>query len=89
MLICYPSTLSNRSMDILHSVDEFSVNSELYTVDNKNSFAKQCTDILFGKADEKRKHWNGFRVSTEQKNGQRLIKLVTSHPGSEHEQRSS
>ncbi|KAL3123534.1 hypothetical protein niasHT_006613 [Heterodera trifolii] len=86
MLICYPSTLSNRSINILHSVDEFSVNSELYTVDNKNKFVKECEGMLFGKADEKRKHWNGFRVFTEQRNGQRLIKLATSHPGSEHEQ---
>ncbi|KAL3071058.1 hypothetical protein niasHT_033198 [Heterodera trifolii] len=79
MIICYPSTLAYRNVNTVHTVDEFAVHSELYSnIRNKNAFDEQCKQMLMGKPLEQREHWRGFSVSTEQRNGQQIIKLVMS-----------
>ncbi|KAL3109567.1 hypothetical protein niasHT_011205 [Heterodera trifolii] len=81
MIICYPSTLAYRNVNTVHTVDEFAVHSELYNnIRNKNDLDEQCKQMLslLGKPLEQREHWRGFSVSTEQRNGQQIIKLAMS-----------
>ncbi|KAL3069159.1 hypothetical protein niasHT_034389 [Heterodera trifolii] len=78
MSICYASTLSSRTLNVMHTADEFSVTSELFNVPEMADIDKKCQEVMTAKKVKNAEYWRGFRVYTElmPENNQRVIKLT-------------
>ncbi|KAL3123532.1 hypothetical protein niasHT_006611 [Heterodera trifolii] len=78
IIICYASTLSSRTLNVMHTADEFSVNSELFNVPEMADIDKKCQEMMTAEKVKNAEYWRGFRVYTElmPENNQRVIKLT-------------
>ncbi|KAL3069195.1 hypothetical protein niasHT_034425 [Heterodera trifolii] len=57
--ICYPSTLSNRKLNVMHTADEFSVNSELFNESKMADIYKECQEVMTAEKVTNAEYWHG------------------------------